>query len=265
MDPKIIDGKTLAKKHEDILKAELSGLNGRRPTLVSFCNRDDLLSVKYTFLKKQKALDLGIKFLVEEMNSQTSKDDLAGRLKKYGEDWNIDGILIQLPLSDLLKPYKDDLVNLIPLEKDSDGLTGKGKFLPATVKGVISILDEEISGWTEKKIAIVGSKGEVGKHLSLALHTRSGKLIEVDKNIGDLGKDLQDADIVTSATGKKSLIKPEMIKDGAILIDIGLGDFDPGSYHKASKYTPVIGGVGPMTVISLMENVVESYRKRMVE
>lgn len=287
MDKKIIDGKSLAKKHEDILKEKLSSFGERKPTLVSFCNRDDSSAVKYTQLKKQKAEDLKIVFIVEEYDGKTYEDNLVNRLNKYASDPEIDGILIQLPLPDSLKPSKVNLINLIPPEKDVDGLTGKS-FLPATVKGIISILDslsrhpareagripldsgsnnDEMpkqvwhDGWKNKKVAVVGATGEVGGEMILALKKMRLKPLEISRR-ADNFKELKKAQIIISATGQESLIKSKMIKEGAILIDVGLGDFDTECYKKANKYTPITGGVGPMTVISLMENVVESYERR---
>lgn len=261
MDLKVINGKALAKKHEGYLRKKLLQIKkDRNPAIVSFCNSDDPPSVKYTFMKLQKAMDLGLDFIAEEFSATTPHEYLVEMVSKYGNDKNIDGIMVQLPLPDELNVFKKDLIDLIPKEKDVDGLKGDS-FLPATVRAILTILDEEVSGWQEKKVAIVGSEGEVGKPLSLALHTRGVKAILVDKDKGSF-EELKGADIVISATGQEHLIKPQMLKERVILIDVGLGDFDPDCYKKSSRYTPVLGGVGPMTVISLMENVVESYSKR---
>lgn len=260
-----IDGTDLARQHEAILKKRLSQINrNRQPTVVSFCNQDDPPSVKYTFMKLQKAHSLGIDFIAEEFSADTPGDYLENLVKKYDSD-EVDGILVQLPLPENLNPFKADLLNLISPQKDVDGLTGKGPFLPATVKAVISILDEEVKGWSDQKIAVVGSTGEVGGPLVEYLKKQGVKVIEVSSIVGDINVDLKEADIVISATGEENLIKPTMLKSGAVLIDVGLGDFDPSCFKKASKFTPILGGVGPMTVISLMENVVESYEKRMVK
>ncbi len=263
MNPKILDGKSLAKKHEEVLKEKMVDLNGQ-PTMVSFCNQDDSPSVKYTEMKRSKASDLGINFLVENYSSETTKEDLEIRLQKHAKDSEVDGILIQLPLPENLEDSKEQLISLIPPEKDVDGLTGKGKFLPATIKGVISILNEYIENWKEKKIAVVGSTGEMGGSMIKALKDMDLDPLAISRKSDNFAQ-IKEADIVISATGQKSLIKPDMIKDGAVLIDIGLGDFNEECYEKAEKYTPVIGGVGPMTVISLMENTVASYEQRMVK
>ncbi len=262
---KIIDGKALAKKHEDALRINLAQIKKiRNPMVVSFCNQDDPPSVKYTFMKMQKAIDLGIDFSAEEFSADTDETELTKLVKEYADNLLVDGLLIQLPLPDRLIPFREQLLNLIPPQKDVDGLTGKGPYLPATVKGVISILDEHIENWQGKIIAVVGATGEVGGDMILALKQMGLKPLEISRKADNFAE-LKKAQIIISATGQEGLIKPDIINDGAVLIDVGLGDFDPKCYEKASRYTEVTGGVGPMTVISLMENVVESYGKRMLQ
>lgn len=258
-----INGKILAKKHEKALKEKLLKIKKtRNPAVISFCNIEDPASVKYTFMKLSKARQIGIDFMAEEFSAQTDRAYLAELVTKYSGDPNIDGIMVQLPLPPDLNIFKGDLLNLIPSEKDVDGLTGQGLFLSATVRAVLTILDEEVAEWKNQIIAVVGAEGEVGKPLCNYLEGQNIKFLKIDKYEGNLLRDLKNADIIISATGQKNLIKSDMIKEGVILIDVGLGDFERECYKKASRYTPVFGGVGPMTVISLMENVVESYKRR---
>lgn len=271
-----MDGRALAKKHEDILKEKLdkikkdkqslpfSAEKGRNPMVVSFCNQDDPPSVKYTFMKLQKARDLGIDFIAEEFSADTPEEKLAELVKKYARNLSVDGILVQLPLPKGLNPFKEELLNLIPPQKDVDGLTGTGPFLSATVKGVISILNEYVKNWQGKIMAVVGATGEVGGEMTSALKRKGLEPLEISRRANNFSE-LKKAQIIISATGNQGLIKASMINSGVILIDIGLGDFEESCYEKASMYTPVTGGVGPMTVISLMENVVESYEQRMVK
>src|ERR1051326_4444434 len=115
MDPKIIDGKKLADKHEEALRKKLAELDKKRnPSIVSFCNQDDPPSVKFTFLKLSKASDLGIDFIAEEFSADTPHDQLANLVKKYAGDEIIDGVMVQLPLPDELNVFKGDLLDLIP-------------------------------------------------------------------------------------------------------------------------------------------------------
>lgn len=258
MDSKILDGKTLALKHEDLLKQKLSQKK-HSPKIVSFCNEEDNASVMYTNMKKQKAGDLRIEFIAENYSSATPKDEIVKKIEKYNDDSGVDGIMIQLPLPESL----NGLLDLIDPQKDVDGLVKESHFLPATVKGVISILDEYIKGWETKIIAVVGALGSMGEAVTKALKERGTHVIEIDKKISASNlNDCRDAEIVISCAGVRNLIILDHIREGAILIDVGLGDFDPATLQKASLYTPEKGGVGPMTVISLMENVVESYEKR---
>ncbi len=260
----VIDGKLLSLKHQEKLKQELDALKKkslRTPVVISFCNREDAPSVKYTDMKQKKAEEIGVKFIPLIYSSKTNISDLKQMIEENNQKSDVDGIMVQLPLSDRLNPFKEDLLDLIKPEKDIDGLTNEGRkiYLPATIKGTISILDSiKISFW-EETFAVVGSEGEIGKPMVEVLKSYGARVLEIDKEIGDINTDLKSATVIISCTGQRDLIKPEMISGGVVLIDVGLGDFEEGCYEKARAYTPVTGGVGPMTVISLMENVVKSY------
>ncbi len=125
----------------------------------------------------------------------------------------------------------------------------------------ISLRDDE-NWYKETVFGVVGSEGEVGKPLVEQLSMKNAhKILRLDKRNPDCNfDDLQEADVVISCTGVQSLVNSEMIKEGAILIDVGLGDFDPSTYEKAKMYTPKFGGVGPMTIYSLMENILEASK-----
>lgn len=266
-----IDGRALAKLHEEQLRTKLSGLqiSGlRQPVVVSFCNTDDPPSVQYTEMKQRKAMEVGIDFRAEPYSTQTSREILTESIERYNSDPDIDGIMVQLPLPKKLNVIKDDLLNLISPKKDVDGLTGNGQFLSATAKGVMSILGS-IGVDYNRVYSVVGSQGQVGREIVKVLQTGEASVIEIDqKNPETNLSDIQRSNIVISCVGKSGLILPEHIKDGSVLIDVGLGDvgnsmgdFDPACFVKASMYTPKIGGVGPMTVISLMENAVDAWKK----
>lgn len=264
----IIDGVALAEKHKIALLEKIRILKSenpkmRNPSIVSFCNEDDPPSVKYTYMKFQKAHELGIDFMAEPYSKETPQEQLSQLLDKYNRDQNIDGIMVQLPLPEELKVLREDLINKIDPKKDVDGLTMKGRkmYLPATVKGVFSILDDMFVDWVKKDIAMVGSEGEVGQPMVEALAERGVNITEVDRSVGEM-EDLKSADIIISATGQNNLITADMVKGGVIAIDVGLGDFDSSVYKKCLAYTPAIGGVGPMTVVSLMENVIKSFQRK---
>lgn len=260
----IIDGQALALKHEDKLKKQIQDLK-IIPHIVSFFNPQDRPSVTFTRLKQNKALELGIVFDPVEINPQVSADLLATLVEGFNKDPNTHGIMFQLPLPNHLQFAKEYLLNLIKSSKDVDGLSGRGPCLQATVRGVLSVLDDQSINPATCLFAVIGSLGMVGKAMVKALETREAKVIKVDRKLPQTGLgDIKDADVVISCTGQIGLIKPKHIKAGAVLIDVGLGDFDPLCFGKAASYTPPQAGVGPMTVISLMENAVDLVLRRSV-
>lgn len=177
---------------------------------------------------------------------------------KLVDQEKFDGVMVQLPSS-------EDL-SLIRPEKDVDGLNPNSDFVPATVRAVERILDSayrelNIDIDESFKVAVVGAKGSVGS----ALVSRM-KRFGIEMGEFDMGDDLMkvaDFKVVISCTGSEGLIKPEMVQEGAICIDVGFpkGDFEERVKEKTSFWTPVPGGVGPMTVISLMVNLVDAYEK----
>lgn len=252
---RIIDGVALASKHQGNIKLDISN----PPHLVSLFDLNNKDCLFFTSRKQYKAQELGIAFDKIGMTSDVDIKIIGTLVEEFNSDPNIHGIMFQLPLPKHLQKYQDYLINLIRAEKDVDGLTGHGPYLQATVKGVTSILKSENIDPKYMKVAVVGSEGMVGKGLVKALKDQDCEVLEVDKKKpGSSLLDIKDADVVISCTGVCNLIRSEHIKRGVVLIDVGLGDFDAGCYERADAYTPVKGGVGPMTVISLMENVTEA-------
>ncbi len=258
MDSKIINGIKLAKIHEEELKEKIEKLGGI-PHVVSFFNPEDQPSRIFTRLKQNKAKELGIVFDPIEVNPAVTVEILARLVEGFNRDSEVQGIMFQLPLPEHLSLQKDYLINLIKSDKDVDGLTGRS-FLPATIKGVLSIMENEKLDLNTSTFAVIGSEGSMGQAMVKALKDKDCKVIEIDqKNPDSKLEDAVGADVVISCVGKHGLILPQHLKEEAMLIDVGLGDFDPSCFEKVSRYTPEKGGVGPMTVISLMENVVEAY------
>lgn len=270
----IIDGKALAAKHEAGLRDKIHqlkvaylnqnvNLEFEWPRLVSFSNFEDPITHKYTQLKGEKAKQLGILFIVLYTYNGLKMEDLTHEFMKQNQDPKNSGIMVQLPLPTTLQSYTEKVISMINPDKDVDGLTGKGSYLPATVRGVLSIFVDQHIYPDDKLFSVVGSEGVVGKGMVAALTKAGARVIQVDQRRPQTSlEDIKHSDVIVSCTGVQSLIKPTMIKEGAILIDVGLGDFDPACMPKASAYTPQVGGVGPMTVISLMENVVDAWEKK---
>lgn len=258
---KIIDGKKLALEYEQTVKEKLQDLK-IKPKVVSFLIGDDPNSVMYTNMKQQKASEVGIEFNPLCYPKDIPFEEIVKKIEELNHNEEISGIMIQLPLpKEFLKDHKkEELLELIDPGKDIDGLNPRlSKFTPATAKGVLSILDSLNLDYEKTTFAVVGSEGEVGMAIAYELTNKGALVLKIDKKLPKTKlEDIKNADIIISATGVKNLINGEFIKKGAILIDVGLGDFDPACYDKASAYTPKVGGTGPMTVISLMENILKT-------
>ncbi len=267
----IIDGKKLSLEHEQKLKEKIKTLS-KTPHVVSFLIGQDPASILYSNMKQKKAKELGIDFQIRQISPDISFEQIVLEINKLNHDENMDGIMIQLPLpQEFLKDHQtEELLEKIDPLKDIDGLTGKGPFLSATAGAVLSILKDEGITLVGKKIVVVGAKGEIGKELMKILERKGVDVLGIDKETSDLSQVTRQADLLISTTGIPGLIKGEMIKDGAVVIDVGIskiaekvaGDVDFESVSKkASKISPVPGGVGPMTIITLMENVVKSVER----
>ncbi len=273
----IIDGKALALKHENALAKKIKSLkllkserssSSNKPTVVSILVGNDPASVLYVHMKQRKAQSLGINFELLEYPDEVTFKEVAEKINQLNKDKNVDGIMVQLP-------SLPGLTELISPKKDVDGLTGKGKYLPAAVKAVMSIFEDEKITLKGKITTIIGSSELVGKPIATQLKKAGAKITVCDIATRNLREETLKADILVSATGESGLVIGKMVKDGVIVIDVGtavirdvpstqvFGDVDFESVApKASKISPVPGGVGPMTVISLMENVVDAASKR---
>lgn len=263
----LIDGKKLAFDHEKILKAKVKKIKVK-PKVVSILVGEDPASVLYSKIKQKKAKQLGIDFEIKKFPASSPFEDLTNSIKKLNKDVSIHGIMVQLPLPKECLGGRDtnELLKKINPKKDIDGLTSRGKTLPAAVRAVLSILENEKVQFPGKLVTIIGASNLVGIPLSKELKKRKAKVNLCDIITADLRQKTMDADVIVCATGVPGLLIGKMVKDGVLVIDVGIskvdgmivGDVDFESVApKASKITPVPGGVGPMTVISLMENVVD--------
>ncbi len=270
----IIDGKILAKLREEKLKTEILSL-GFRPKVVSIVIGEDAPSLLYTKMKQKKAAEMGIDFEPKHFSMDTPYKKIVNFIKKLNEDHSINGIMIQLPIPEEFLQGKDwkNLIAEINIGKDIDGLRyPDSKFLPATAKAVLSILDDEKTEVRGKAVIVLGRSNLVGKPVADELIKKGANVKVVHSQTINPKDVVQEGEIMVSAVGKAYLVKGDWIKKGAVVIDVGtskdpksgkiVGDVDfENAQFRASKITPVPGGVGPMTVISLMENVVESARR----
>lgn len=273
----IIDGKLVAEKIKEELK-EIIVKNNFSLSLVVIQIGEDEASNIYIKQKEKVASYLGIKFKCIKFSDKTDEFEIEKTINSLNNDINTTGLIIQLPIPD--KFNKRKLINLIDPNKDIDGLTDINKsklinkengLVPCTPLGIIKLLEYyniEISG---KNVVIVGRSELVGRPLSNSLINMDATVTLCHSKTKNLEMHTKNADILISATGKKHLIKKDMVKKGSIVIDVGItkedgklyGDVDFDNVKdKVEFITPVPGGVGPMTVIMLMSNVIKSFHLR---
>lgn len=273
----IIDGKAIASEIQDSIKNEVINLK-RKPGLAVILVGEDPASEVYVKNKEKTCGKLGIKSFMYKLPESTSQDELLKLIEELNENHDIDGILLQHPVPNHIDEAK--VFNAISPDKDVDGFNtinkgrlavGEDAFVACTPLGVVELLKHaniEISG---KHAVIIGRSNIVGKPL-YELMLRENATVTVchsrTKNIKEICKI---ADILVVALGKPNFVTGDMVKEGAVVIDVGInrvegklvGDVDFESVSKkACAITPVPGGVGPMTITMLMKNVMKSYWKK---
>lgn len=265
MKTTIFDGKAFAKEREKILKAKVKELKVK-PKLVAILIGRDKASLIYTNLKKKTAERVGIKFQVVKFPSTTNYQVIIKKIKELNKDDSVHGVMVQLPFPQELKKKTRTILQSIDRHKDVDGLRLKSIYTPAAVKAVGEIIQHVIKplAYIGKKAAVVGALGTVGKGVTRDLTKMGFKVCECEKGTRDLYAKLHEVDVVVSATGVPGLISSQMLKEGVVAIDVGApkGDLDyKGISKMASFITPVPGGVGPVTIVCLLENLVEASSK----
>ena len=258
----IVDGRAIAKELEGKLKEEFNSLS-KSLRLDIILVGDNAASRQFVNLKQKMAARLGVEMVVHELEADITEDDLEELLNRLSNDERVTGIIIQLPLPSHLAAEK--FVNLIPAAKDVDALGSEARVLSPVVGAVKEVLTRgqvEVSG---KKIMVLGKGKLVGQPIAIWLTQEGGVVEAADKETKNIPELLKQAEIVVSGIGVSHFIKPEMIKDGVVLIDAGTsesagqvaGDADPACAAKCSLFTPVPGGVGPITVVKIFENLLK--------
>lgn len=257
------DGKAFAKSIEDEVAGRVAKL-AVKPKIVSILVGEDPASVLYTGLKQKAAERVGIEFDVVKLNPKLEITNYKNLIAEIGRREDVTGVMIQLPVPNLQGQALKEVISVIPYDKDVDGLRyPESGVVPPVVSAILRILDKiaENSKFQIKnsKIVVVGSAGFVGSGVTLELAKKGIMALGVER--GDDMSVIKTGDIVISAVGEEGVIKPEMIKGGAVVIDVGAptGDMTSGVYQKASVSVEVPGGVGPVTIACLMENGVKLY------
>jgi len=260
----IFDGKAFARRKEDELYHKIVKL-GKRPVIASILVGEEPASRLYVNLKRAAADRVGAEMDVYEFSSSISYNQLIKRISLLNEDKTVTGIMVQLPLPERLKGRTNEILSHIDFKKDVDGLRKNSPFMPAVVRAVIAILNEakkKVKVNSNARIVVVGAKGAVGEKLVEVLTKEGYKVRGLSRGLSleKFKKETLAADVLISATGQHGIIKGEHVSKGVVVIDVGSpkGDVDFAQVcQKASFITPVPGGVGPVTVVSLLENLLD--------
>ena len=275
----LIDGKMISTQIKDELKAEVAALKekGIVPCLAVIQVGNDPASSVYVNNKKKACAYIGIESLSYELEEDITQEKLLAIIDELNHKINVNGILVQLPLPKHIN--EEAVIKAIAPEKDVDGFhpetvgnmcIGSKGFLPCTPAGVIQLLKRskiEIEG---KECVVIGRSNIVGKPMALLLLRENGTVTITHSRTKDLKAITKRADILVAAIGKPKFVTSEYVKEGAVVIDVGIhrnadnklcGDVDfDDVVDKVSAITPVPGGVGPMTIAMLMNNCVETVR-----
>ena len=276
MTAAIMDGKALAEKIRARIKAEVKNLR-QKPGLAAIIVGENPASKLYVDMKRKTCDEVGIYSELYKLPDSTTEEELLQLIKKLNANKKIHTILVQLPLPPQMNEEK--ILSAVALEKDVDGfspanigrlMAGKEAAVPCTPKGVIRLLEEYKIMIAGKNAVVIGRSKIVGRPTALLLLNRDATVTICHSKTSNLAFYTRNADILVVAAGKPKLVAADMIKEGAVVIDVGInrtggklvGDVDFESVKKkASHITPVPGGVGPMTVAMLMENTLERYRE----
>lgn len=277
----IIDGKSISKELKEKVKKEIDKLN-RKPKLIIISIGDDPASKIYIRNKRKVCEEVGVDIIVIERDSSISRKDTIDLIDKFNKDYSVDGIMVQEPLPSHLEGISE----YIDPEKDVDGFTSSniGKlflgegffFMPCTPAGIIELIDRTGINIEGKHVVIVGRSKIVGKPLAGLLLHKNATVTICHSKTNDLENICKSSDILISAVGKPRFITDKYIGENTrIVIDVGINRLDNGKvvgdidYDKVSEIfknrinanyiTPVPGGIGPMTVISLIINTTVAY------
>jgi len=264
----VFDGRKFAQEKETALALRVLGLKTRGvyPKLASILVGNDPASQLYVNLKKKAAERIGAEVDIYLIKENSKLEDLILLIKTLNDDDTVYGIMIQMPIPGMLGENKGEILSAISSEKDVDGLKSDSPFLHPTSKAVIQIIDEakkdpSLKDNPFKKAVVVGATGMVGKPLAHELKEENYEVIECSSETGNLKEKALQADVLVSVTGVVNLITEDMVRPGTVVIDVGSpkGDVEfAGVSKNAGFISPVPGGVGPVTITCLLENLISA-------
>lgn len=276
---KLLDGRIVAKEIDQALLKEIEALKEEKitPGLAVMIVGDDGSARSYIRMIERKSEKLGINFMLVELPGDVEESLFLDEIKKLNDDHEMDGILIQMPLPGHID--HDKVVETLSYEKDVDGFKpehagnlflGKDSYLPCTPAGIMEILKYEDIDITGMNAVVIGRSSVVGKPIAMLLLEKNATVTICHSRSKDLSEITRKADLIVVAVGRCKFLKADMVKDGAIVIDVGihavegkiLGDVDFEEVKEvAGSLTPVPGGVGSTTISMLMSNVIKSTKK----
>lgn len=279
METIIMDGKGLAKKMQDQMKKQVAALTaeGKTPGLCVILVGEDKASQVYVRNKEKQSEAMGMNSRVVRLAADISEADLLTEVEKQNQDDSMHGILVQLPLPKHIDEQK--VLRAIRYEKDVDGFhpmnvgnffLGNESALPCTPYGIMKILDEYNIAIEGKKALVIGRSNIVGKPMSIMLLNENATVTIAHSRTKNLKELAKEADILVAAIGRGHFVTADFIKEGAVVIDVGMnrsaegkliGDVDTAAAMGiASHITPVPGGVGPMTITMLLQQTIDKAK-----
>lgn len=278
----IINGTEISQKIKDELKTKVEKLGKLEtpPSLTVVLVGDNQASKVYVKNKEKACEYIGIKSDVILMEADTTQDKLVEVIEKLNNDDSVHGILVQMPLPSHID--EQEIIKTIDFKKDVDGFhpmnvgllqTGHKDILtPCTPTGVIHLLEQSVDTIEGKNCVVIGRSNIVGKPVATMLTSRNGTVTLCHSKTKNLVEISKNADIIVCATGIRNTVTKEMVKEGAVIIDVGMNRDDEGKLcgdvdfenvkDIAGKITPVPGGVGPMTIAMLMENCLKAFQQQ---
>lgn len=280
----ILDGKKIANElldsvKSEILKADLATKNLTLPCLAVILVGDNPASLQYIKMKRKRAEEVGMNFLLKNFEASISEAELLHEIEKLAENPEINGLIVQMPLPKHINEEK--IIEKIPAHKDVDGFTttqignvflGK-KWLPScTPQGIMTLLDAYNIDIKGTKVAILGRSNIVGKPMALMMINAGATVMSCNSHTKNLSEITKMADVVIAAVGKPKFLTREMVSKNAIIIDVGSNMDENGKFCGDADFdnlenfvqaiSPSPGGVGPMTVATLIENTWKAYKNQ---
>jgi len=278
MSARVIDGHAVAARVRERVTAEVSELReqGSSPGLATVLVGDDPASHVYVRMKRKACDEVGIASMHHELPGDVPESELRALLEGLGADPAVSGILLQLPLPGHLDQF--EMTALIPPDKDVDGLTplsagllahGREGLVPCTPAGVMELIREAGTELEGARAVVLGRSQLVGKPVAALLLAADATVTHCHSRTRDLASVCREADVLIAAVGRPSTVTADMVREGAVVIDVGTNrtedglvgdvDFEPVA-ERAGAITPVPGGVGPMTIAMLLSNTARAAR-----